>query len=451
LAEDKEAKMYDKEFNILLQYAENKVDDMDIILSQGKNFSVQILNQNIESYKNATVRGLGVRIKKDGKIGYAYSEDYSEETLKSIVDEAIENSLIIEKEEMAIFDNYEDKALEFSTYDETLDTTDENLKIQLAKDLEKYAYEADPRVKNVTYAIYGDYSSYTKIANTKGLNKEARNNGAYAYTYLLVEENGERRNAMEIKQSKNFADFNAKEISDKAVEKALNLLGDTQIESGKYAVVFNNDMSSALLSTFSSIFSASAVHEGRSLLKGKMDQLIANPLVTIVDDARDENGLSSFPFDSEGYPTQTTVLVEQGVLKSFLHNTVTAHEDKVKSTGNASRSYKSSLGISPSNLKLIPGMTKKEDLLTSAEKVLEVVSLAGLHSGANPISGDFSLSGEGFLYMNGEKQGSLSPFTISGNYLQVLNNIEKIANDFQYNSESVGSASILVNELNISS
>jgi len=290
--------MYDKEFNILLQYAENKVDDMDIILSQGKNFSVQILNQNIESYKNATVRGLGVRIKKDGKIGYAYSEDFSEETLKSIVDEAIENSLIIEKEEMAIFDNYEDKALEFSTYDETLDTTDENLKIQLAKDLEKYAYEADPRVKNVTYAIYGDYSSYTKIANTKGLNKEARNNGAFAYTYLLVEENGERRNAMEIKQSKNFADFNAKEISDKAVEKALNLLGDTQIESGKYAVVFNNDMSSALLSTFSSIFSASAVHEGRSLLKGKMDQLIANPLVTIVDDARDENGLSSFPFDS---------------------------------------------------------------------------------------------------------------------------------------------------------
>jgi len=192
------------------------------------------------------------------------------------------------------------------------------------------------------------------------------------------------------------------------------------------------------------------VHEGRSLLKGKMGQKVANELITIVDDALHPEGSSSRYFDSEGYPSQRTVLIEKGELKSYLHNTKTALKDKVKSTGNGSRSYKGSLGISPSNLILEPGSNKVSDLLSKYDRIIEIVALQGMHAGASTISGDFSLSAEGFLYENGKKQYSLRPFTVSGNFLDMLQNVEMIADNFQFNSSSIGASSVLIKELAIS-
>lgn len=444
-------KMYDQECKLIIDYAKGRVDDIDIVLSESTSFTVQVLNQEIESFKHSKLRGLGIRISKNGKIGYSFSEDFSDEVLLSLVNEAIENSLIIENDEKAIFANYPDVPMEFPIYDEALGQYKENDKIQFVKDLERYAYEADPRVKNVSMTTYGEYSSYYKVANSKGMNKDYCMNSAYSYTNVLVEEEGDRRSAVEFINSRDFTQFNAKEIATKAVEKAISLLGKLKIESGSYPVVFNNEMSSTLLGTFTEIFSADKVHEGRSLLKGKLNTEIANSKVSIVDHARDPRGYSSVPFDSEGFPTQKTVLIENGVLKSYLHNSITAEVDGVVSTGNGSRSYKGSLSISPSNFMLMPGESKREDLLKSSERVIEIVSLAGMHSGANSTSGDFSLSAEGFLFENGTKVGSLTPFTISGNFVDLLNKVEMIADDFKYDSSSVGSSSILIQSLNISS
>lgn len=444
-------KMYDQECKLILDYAKAHVDDIDIVLSENTSFTVQILNQEIESFKHSKLRGLGIRISKNGKIGYSFSEDFSENVLLNLVNEAIENSLIIENDEKAIFANYPDVPMDFSIYNETLSQYDENDKIQFVKDMERYAYEADPRVKNVSMSTYGEYSTYYKVANSKGMNKDYLMNGAYAYTNVLVEEDGDRRSAVDFMNSRDFASFNAKAIALYAVNKALSLLGKHKIESGSYPVVFSNEMSSTLLGTFTEIFGADKVHEGRSLLKGKLNTQIANPNVSIIDHARDPRGFSSVPFDSEGCPTQRTVLIENGVLKSYLHNSITAEEDGVISTGNGSRSYKSSLSINPSNFMLQPGSYKKEDLLKSSDCLIEIISLAGMHSGANTTSGDFSLSAEGYLYEKGVRVGSLTPFTISGNFVDLLNKVEMIADDFEYDSSSVGSSSILVQSLNISS
>ena len=205
-----------------------------------------------------------------------------------------------------------------------------------------------------------------------------------------------------------------------------------------------------MLSTFSSIFSAKSVQEGRSLLKGKLEEQIANEKVTILDDALYPEGFSTRAFDSEGYPSQKTVLIEKGKLKSFLHNTQTARKDKVKSTGNGSRSYKGSLNVSPSNFYLEQGNIKEEDLFKKHAQTIEIVALQGMHSGANPISGDFSLSAEGFLYQNGTRLHSLKQFTVSGNILQLLKDVEMIADNFKFDMDSIGAASVLIKELSIS-
>ncbi|MEA2095245.1 MAG: TldD/PmbA family protein [Candidatus Cloacimonadota bacterium] len=442
--------MYNKEFKTIFSYAKDKTDEIEILLSAGNSFSVKINEQNIESFNYSDSKGIGVRVIKEGKIGYSYTEKFDEETFKHIVDEAIENAKYTEDDDVVIMENYPENTDSPNVYSKELDKVDVVDKIQLAKDLEKYAKESDKRVFNVPYAVYGDGKSYSRVANSKGLDREDIQNYAYAYIGALSAEKDDKRMGMDYHITRNFREFDPIKMAEESVKKSTNLLNAKPAESGKYAVVFNNEMMATMLATFSGIFNAKSVQEGRSLLKGKIGERIANEKVTIVDDGLHPNGFSTSAFDSEGYPTERTILIENGVLKSYLHNTITARKDGVKSTGNGSRGYKGTLNISTSNFIIEAGEHKEADLFAKHDKIIEIVSLQGMHSGANAISGDFSLGAQGFLWENGKREYSLKPFTVSGNFLQMLSGVEAIADNFKFDMSSNGASSILINELNIS-
>ncbi len=442
--------MYTKEFQTIFNYAKDKVDETEILLSAGNSFSVRINEQNVESFNYADSKGIGVRIVKSGKVGYAYTEKFDEETFKIIVNEAIENAKYTENDDVVLMENYPKNSNTPNVYSEELDKVDVTKKIQLAKDLEKYAKDVDKRVFNVPYAVYADGKSYSRVANSKGLDKEDTQNYAYAYVAALSAEGDDKRMGMDFHISRDFSEFDPIKMAQVSVKKSTDLLNGKPAETGKSAVVFNNEMMATMLATFSGVFNAKSVQEGRSLLKDKIGQKIANEKVTIVDDGLHPNGFSTSAFDSEGYPTEKTVLIENGVLKSYLHNTITARKDGVISTGNGSRGYKGTLGISTSNFLIEAGELKETDLFTRYEKTIEIVSLQGMHSGANAISGDFSLGAQGFLWENGKRVHSLKPFTVSGNFLQMLSGVEAIADNFKFDMSSNGASSILINELNIS-
>ena len=442
--------MYEKEFKFIFDYAEDKTDDIEILLSASKSFSVRINKQEIESFNYADAKGIGVRVIKDGKVGYSYTEQLDEETFTNIVNEAIENAKYSEDNEIVVLGNHPSIDAKLNVYSENLDKVDVIEKIQFSKDLEKFALEADKRVFNVPYAVMGNGTTHSKIANSKGLNKEEKYNNAYAYVLSLTQQNDDKRDGLEFAIGRDFSKFDAKKMAEKSVEKSISLLGGKPIKSGSYPVVLNNEMMATILATFSSIFSAKAVQEGKSLLKGKLNKIIANNNVSIIDDALHADGLASRSFDSEGYPSQTSILIENGTLKTFLHNTQTARKDGVNSTGNGSRTYKGTLEIAHSNFFLKPGKQKEKELFRQHDQTIEIVALQGMHSGANTISGDFSLSGEGFLYENGIKKHSLKQFTVSGNILKLLQEVEMIADNFRFNMSSIGAASVLVKELAIS-
>ena len=442
--------MHEKEFKIIFDYAKDKTDDIEILLSANNSFLVRIHNHDIEAFNYADSKGISVRVIKDGKVGYSYTEKFDEETFKSIVEEALENAKYTEDDEIAIIENYPDIDKKLDVYSKELDKIGVEEKIQFAKDMEKLAKAADKRVFNIPNSVMGNGTGYIKIANSKGLNKEEKQNFAYAYIGALSQEKDDKRVGMDFIIGRDFSKFDAKELAEKSVEKSTSLLGGEVIKSGSYPVVLNNEMMATMLSTFSGIFSAKAVQEGRSLLKGKLGKDISNNKVTIIDDALHLDGFGTRYFDSEGFPSKTTILIKNGKLKSYLHNTQTARKDKVKSTGNGSRGYKGTLGISPSNFFLKPGEHKEEELFKQHDKVIEIVALQGMHSGANSISGDFSLSAEGFLYENGERKHSLKQFTISGNILQLFQDVEMIADNFKFNMSSIGTASVLVKKLDIS-
>ncbi|MCK4957288.1 MAG: TldD/PmbA family protein, partial [Candidatus Cloacimonetes bacterium] len=383
--------MYNKEFETIFAYAKDKTDEIEILLSAGNAFSVKINEQNVESFNYSDSKGIGVRVIKDGKVGYAYTEKFDEETFEKIVNEAIENAKYTEDDDLVIMDKYPENSIKVDTYNKELDEIDVTAKIQLAKDLEKHAKEADDRVFNVPYAIYGDGKSYSRIANSKGLDKEYVSNNAYGYVGALSAEEDDKRMGVEFCITRNFDEIDTKKLAIEAVKKSTDLLNGEPAESGDSAVVFNNEMMATMLATFSGIFNAKSVHEGRSLLKDKLGEKVAANNVTIVDDGVRADGFGSSSFDSEGYPTERTVLIENGILKSYLHNTITAKKDGVKSTGNAARGYKGTLGISTSNFLIESGNCQEADLFTNHDKIIEIVSLQGMHSGANPISGEFTL------------------------------------------------------------
>src|SRR5207302_3634967 len=196
-----------------------------------------------------------------------------------------------------------------------------------------------------------------------------------------------------------------------------------------------------------SSISAEAVQKGRSLLAGRLEQRIASPGVTIVDDGRRTDGLASRPWDAEGVPTQRTEVIASGVLRSYLHNSYTARRDgRVRSTGNAARSsYRSTPELGPSNLVLLPGEESPDALLRAMGDGLLVSDVHGLHT-VNPVTGEFSLGVNGLLVEDGNPTRPVREVTIAGTLLDLLGSVDAVGRDlrFTFGAGFLGAPSVLV-------
>ena len=443
--------MYDNELESIFDYASREgIEDIEVLLQAGRTFSVRVHQQEIEEFKYADSRGIGVRVVQDNKEGYAYTERLDIDSLSMIVDEAVSSCRYVESEDPVTLAAHPSVDAGLALYSEKLETVTVDQKIDTAMRLESLARARDKRVVNVPQAVMGDSVSYSRVANSRGLDKKEQRNYAYAYVGVLTQENNEKRSGMEFVQTRDFDQIDPDDLSAKSVAKGVNLLNGRGLAPGSSPVVLNNEAMASLLSAFSAVFSAKSVQEGRSLLKGRLGEAVGNPVVSVIDNGLHPDGFSTSAFDAEGFPSQRTALVQDGILKSYLHNTTTASNDCVASTGNAARGYKGSLVVSPTNLYLEPGPAREADLFKRHESAIEVVSVQGLHAGANAVSGDFSLLAEGFLYQQGKRLHSLKPFTISGNILQLLHDVELVADNFRFNMSSIGSPSVLVRSLSVS-
>ncbi|MEA3475504.1 MAG: TldD/PmbA family protein [Candidatus Cloacimonadota bacterium] len=443
--------MFEKEFEQIFDIAKKRnIKDIDILLTKANSFSVKIFKQEVESFKYADSIGLGVRVLKNNSVGYAYTEKLNKNAFETIINKAQENATYIESDEEVELKNYPDIKRKLYVYYPELEKVTVSEKINKAKLLEESARKFSKKIINVPYSEIGNAKGSTKIANSNGLQKAYISNMAYGYAMSLARQKDETKSGMFYKFSHDFNQIDAEIIGNESAKRALDLLEAREIKSGKYPIIFNNEMAATVLDTFCGIFSAKSVQEGSSLLKGKLNTKIANNIVSIIDDALLDIGFSTRPFDDEGYPSQTTNLISKGILQSYLHNTITAKKDKTKSTGNASRSYKSTMNVSPSNLFIPNSKTPSDDLYKFFTRSIEIVQLSGMHSGCNPISGDFSMGAQGFFWENGERKYPVHNFTISGNFLQLLQDIIAIGDNLKFNFSSIGAPSILVEKLNIS-
>lgn len=430
---------------------ENGFSECEIYYYSGKSIKVSILKGDIEKFDNATSGGLSFRGFYNGKIGYSYTEQISENIIDNLIQYAKENSEIIneeEKEEIYIGDKEYKPVKTF--YDE-LENIDVDILIEKALSMEKAVLSYDDKIISCNHCIVGKSYSQIYISNTKGLELDKKDNYILAYAGALAKENDIVKSGFEIKASFNIDDINPTIIGETAAKKAISSLGATSLPSKKYNVVFENESFTDLLSCFLGNFCAENIQKGFSLLKGKLNEKIASDKITILDEPLMEKGYNSNSFDSEGVACYNKTIVENGVLKTYLYNLKTAKKDGVKSTGNGFKSgYKGKIGISPTNFYIKNGVKSLDTLFSDISNGIYITDLAGLHSGVNTISGDFSVLANGYLIENGKKSTAIEQITIAGNFYNMILNIKEIANDLKFNLSGIGSPSIFVGELSVS-
>jgi len=428
--------------------------EYEIYYAAGTTETYRVYGGEIAEYKSAGADGLSFRGMYGGKMGYASSEHIAEDVIPFLINSAKQNAEIIDSEDAEVLYAGDAVYPAVCTYNEALDAVSSETKAKAALEMEHVALQTDARVKGVSYCLLTNGEGSVYIANSKGLQLSHNGNYAMAYVVPNVEENGVVQTGFEIFAGNEWKDFHPAEIAERAVARAVSKLNAATVKSGTYDILFHQEAMVDLLDTFAGVFSADNVQKGFSLLAGKLGEAVASEAVTIRDDALLENALGSAPFDSEGVAAKNKVVVERGVLKTYLHNTKTAAKDGIPSTGNGFKaSFRAAVGIQPTNFYIVPSETPYEALVERLGNGLVIVELEGLHAGANEISGDFSLSAKGFRIENGAVGGAVEQITIAGNFFAVLKQIEAVGIDFRFGMPgggNIGAPSAIVRGMSVS-
>ena len=401
------------------------IAEYEIYYMSSDELSVDTLNRQPNSFSSGNSGGICLRVLHDGKIGYASSELMDEDEMKALVSRAKENACATEKPDtVGIFKGSESYAeLKNSGY--TPMGAGELKK--LCADFAEEMYNYSDKVAGGT-ATYGITAGVTiRLSNSHGLDLSTNCGVNLIQGMAVICDDGKYENAYDIKELKG-EDLDLKKVAKDIVDEAVLKANAVTIPSGKYTIVFSPQEMRTMLSVYSSIFSAKMAQMGMSLLAGKEGEKIAADIVTITDDPMRDGVSIQTNFDAEGVAARRKSVVENGVLKTLLHNRETAAVAGVESTGNASKGgYASPVGISPYAFCIEAGDKTEEELLAMAEGGIYITELKGLHAGANPVTGDFSLESAGFKIVDGKKGEAVKTFTISGNFFELMKSISAMS------------------------
>ncbi|MBQ7700506.1 MAG: TldD/PmbA family protein [Clostridia bacterium] len=432
----------------LLSYAKTNCDgEFEVYAATGETFKVEVLEGQIKNYNVNDYTGISFRIKKDGKMGYASTTSYDEDGIPVLVENAVKNASIIEKpDEQFIFSGSESYPSP-KVYGKELDTVTATEKIEFAKLMEKKAKEADPRIIKVESSSVISGKSTVIIKNSNGMDLCETSNFIAAYVIPIASDGEKMKDGFGICGGFDKACLDADKAVSKGVREAIDFLDAKSVKSASMRIIFRNSAMCDMIETFSGIFSSENAQRGLSMLAGKEGEKIAADCVTLIDDPTLDFGFGSHSFDAEGVAGQRTAVVENGVLKTLLYDLETAYKAGVKSTGNASKGgYTSPIGISVSNFTLTPGEKTLEQLTKKMGEGLIITEVSGLHAGANATTGDFSLMAGGYLVENGKQGRAVNGITVSGNFYELLKNIEEPGCDVYHNmfGSAISAPSVLI-------
>ena len=407
------------------------ITEYELYYQKDSSDEVSVFEGQIEKFGSSVSEGVCFRCICDGKTGLASTELFSEEEAMNLVSNAKAGALAVDEVTGdSLHKGGEYQVVEFSTYS----GADTALNVEKALAINAGVKAADPRIEKAEGAVQ-EFSRVVRLMNSHGLHLEKSGSMAFGVAEAIASDGTDTYSDYAIKTAQTPAALDEKALAARAVEKVLAQMGGKPVPSGSYPIIFSASQMTGLLEIFSGAFSAKNAQDGLSRLAGKEGEQIASDIVTLIDDPFYEESCFKSPFDAEGVAASTKQVVENGVLKTLLHNLKTAKKAGVDSTGNASKgSYASPVGVAPFNFYLKPGTLSKDELYAAAgEKAILITFMKGGHAGANAVTGDFSLESKGFLIENGQIIRPVQGITVAGNFFDLLKNIRALADDLEFN------------------
>jgi PmbA protein len=403
-------------------------DAAEVYFEIGRNLSLEVRKGEIETIKEAASYGAGLRVLVKGRLAFASTNDLGEKALNDTMARAITFAKVTTADPDNVLPDDKGVTEVSELYDPAIAGIPLEEKIGLAKKTEKLAMK-DPRITKSDGASYGEEEDEIIIANTNGLLKSYKSGGCGFGVSVVAEKGEQKSSGGESCQRRFYKDLKpAEEVAAKAAREAYDMLDPRPVKTQKAAVIFTPDVAYALLGGILRAVDGESVLQGASFLGKKLGQKIASELITLVDDGTRPKGMASEPFDGEGVPTQKRLIIEKGVLKGFMYNTIVAKRAGIKSTGNASRGGFTSLpGIGPHNIYVEAGAAKPEDIIKDTKVGFLVKEVTGY--GINPVNGNFSGGASGFWVEDGKIAFPVKGLTIAGTADEILNGIDMVAND----------------------
>lgn len=420
-------------------------DGAEAYLSVSRSRKAKVQNGALEDLTTSKRGGLGVRVLRDGRTGIATTTDLSRADFRELFQNAWELAALgdqdpwLRQAEPVGIDDLP------SRFDARTEAITPEQRIERALKLEAIARSASPKVVAVRESSWSDGVGAALLLTQKGVRAYDLGTTCAASIELAVQDGDDRQAAWHWDMGRHPEAFSLDAIGHEAAQKGERKLKPAPLPAGKYPVVLHPEVAVDLLGIVAGMLSAEAVLKQRSLFTGKLEQAIASPLLTLVDDGRLPDGLGSEPWDGEGLPTRRNVLIEGGVLKTYLHTLKTAAEMGVAPTATAGRGIGSNPGITLFNLFPEPGTSTPEQLYRQAGNGVLITEIMGLHT-VDPVSGDLSVGASGVRIRNGALAESVDKLTFAGNLRDFLTRIAALGNDLHWYGSSAG-LSILLDDI----
>ena len=442
----------------LLSIAERVADQaktgeqVEAYVARTRDTDVKVFDGEVESLSSAETEGIGVRVVKDKRQGFAYAGSLDEEAVADALVEARDNADFgTDDEFLGLPDPDGVTPADLDLFRADLAKVAADDKVAFALEVERATRAADNRIRGVETAEYGDAAVEAAVASSTGVRAHVRRTVCSVYAYALAGKGAETQTGYGYSVGRHPDELDVEKAATMAAERATQMLGASQPSSRKITVILDPLVTAQFLGLLSSALSGEAVLKGRSMFAERAGEDVAASRFTLTDDPTNPDAFGASPFDAEGLATRRNVLVEGGVLLGFLHNTYSGRRSGSVSTASAVRAgYKSTPGVGARALSLVPGDKTQEELLAEVGDGLLVRSAIGLHSGANPVSGDFSVGVEGLMIRNGAVAEPVREATVASTLQRMLKDVSAVGSDLEWLPGGAAGVTVVIADVSLS-
>ncbi len=429
-------------------------EQVEAYVVRTRDTDVEVFDGQVESLTTASVEGVGIRVVADHRQGLAWAGSLDPDVIEETLREARDNATFGEPDEFyglaSAADVGDATPHDLDLWRDELAAVPTEEKVRIALDLERATKAADARIRNVESASYGDALAEVALVNSLGVVAHTRRTTCSASAVALADDGSGTQSGYGFVAGRTLSDLDLDSIPRDAATRACRLLGAKPVPGRRIPVILDPLVTRSVLGVLSSAFNGESMLKGRSLFANRVGERIGAPFVQLVDDPTDARFLGASQFDGDGIPTRRNALIVDGVMQGFLHNVYTGRRSGSGTTASASRGIASTPGVGVRALRLEPGPRSAEEIMKLAGEALYVQSVSGLHSGTNPISGDFSVGADGLMVRDGAFAEPVREITIASTLQRMLIDITEIGSDLVFLPGAVAGMTVLVGEMTMS-